>query len=73
MGYALTGILAFMAAFDMGGEKAGKLHVIEILGNQAFGKWLVILLGLGLLCYATCVFYTLLWTLSILELTGKVL
>ena len=50
--YGLTGILAFLAAFNMGGEKAGKLQVIEFLGNQAFGKWLVILLGLGLLCYA---------------------
>ncbi len=50
--YGLTGILAFLAAFNMGGEKAGKLQVIEFLGNQAFGKVLVVLLGLGLFCYA---------------------
>lgn len=50
--YALTGILAFMAAFNMGGQKAGKLKVIEFLGDQVFGQWLVIFLGLGLLCYA---------------------
>lgn len=49
--YALTGILTLLAAFNMGGQKAGKLQVIDYLENQAFGKWLVILLGLGLICY----------------------
>ncbi|WP_419211667.1 DUF1206 domain-containing protein [Maribacter sp. X9] len=49
--YALTGILALLAAFNMGGQKAGKLQVIDYLENQIFGKWLVIVLGLGLICY----------------------
>jgi len=50
--YALTGILALFEAFNMGGEKAGKLAVIDYLENQIFGSVLVILLGIGLLSYA---------------------
>ena len=50
--YAITGILALMTALDMGGEKAGKLKVIEFLENQSFGKIILALLGIGLVCYA---------------------
>ncbi len=50
--YALTGILALLAAFNMGGDKAGKLEIIDFLENQAFGNWLVIILALGLFCYS---------------------
>ncbi len=50
--YALTGILALMAALDLGGQKLGKLQIIEFLENQAFGKIILALLGLGLSCYA---------------------
>lgn len=50
--YAITGILAFLTAFNMGGEKAGKLQVIEFLEKQPFGKVLLAVLGLGLVCYA---------------------
>ncbi len=50
--YALTGILALMAAFNLGGQKAGKLQIIEFLENQAFGKIILGLLGIGLACYA---------------------
>ena len=50
--YAITGILAFMTAFGMGGEKAGKLQVIEFLEKQPFGKIILAILGLGLICYA---------------------
>ncbi|MBQ0736072.1 DUF1206 domain-containing protein [Aquimarina celericrescens] len=50
--YALTGILALMTAFDLGGQKAGKLQIIEFLENQAFGKIILALLGVGLACYA---------------------
>ncbi|MDT0690086.1 DUF1206 domain-containing protein [Salegentibacter sp. F188] len=50
--YAITGVLTFMAAFNMGGQKTGKLQVIEFLEKQPFGNALLILIGLGLLCYA---------------------
>lgn len=50
--YAITGVLAFLAAFNMGGEKAGKLQVIDFLEKQPFGKGLLALIGLGLVCYA---------------------
>lgn len=49
--YALSGILALLAAFNIGGEKAGKLQIIDFLENQIFGNWLVVFLGLGLICY----------------------
>jgi hypothetical protein len=50
--YAITGILTFMAAFNMGGQKAGKLQVLEFLDKQTFGNILLGLMGLGLACYA---------------------
>lgn len=51
--YAITGILTFMAAFNMGGQKTGRLQVLEFLDKQTFGNILLILMGLGLACYAT--------------------
>lgn len=50
--YALTGILALFSAFKMGGQKAGKLEVIDYLENQPFGAVLILILGLGLICFA---------------------
>ncbi|WP_237708820.1 DUF1206 domain-containing protein [Gillisia marina] len=50
--YAIIGILTFLAAFNMGGQKAGKLQVIDFLEKQTFGKILLIIVALGLLCYA---------------------
>lgn len=50
--YLVTGVLAFLAAFNLGGQKAGKLEVIDFLENQPFGKVILIALGLGLCCYA---------------------
>lgn len=52
MVYVLTGVLALLAAFNLGGQKAGKLQVIEFLENQPFGKVIVGALGIGLCCYA---------------------
>ncbi|HSP82353.1 MAG TPA: DUF1206 domain-containing protein [Gillisia sp.] len=43
--YGLTGILTFLAAFDMGGEKTDQLRVLEFLDEQTFGNILLILLG----------------------------
>lgn len=37
----------------MGGQKTGKLQVLQFLDKQTFGNVLLILMGLGLACYAT--------------------
>tara|TARA_R100000935_G_scaffold43442_1_gene65881 strand:+ start:422 stop:1204 length:783 start_codon:yes stop_codon:yes gene_type:complete len=50
--YAIIGILTFLAAFNMGGQKTGKLQVIDFLEKQTFGKILLIVIALGLICYA---------------------
>lgn len=50
--YSITGILTFLTTINMGGQKAGKLSTIDYLEEQNFGAAIVILLGLGLLCYA---------------------
>ncbi len=50
--YAITGILTFMAAFNMGGQKTGRLQVLEFLDKQTFGNVLLILMGIGLASYA---------------------
>lgn len=51
--YAITGVLTFMAAFNMGGQKTGKVQVLDFLDKQTFGNILLILLGIGLAAYAT--------------------
>ena len=50
--YGITGILTFLAAFNMGGQKSSKLQIIDFLEKQPFGNALLILIGLGLLCYS---------------------
>ena len=50
--YGIIGILTFKAAFDMGGQKAGQIQVLEWLEKQTFGNILLVLMALGLLCYA---------------------
>lgn len=50
--YFITGILTFLAAFDLGGERAGKMALLNYLEKQPFGKILLAVLGLGLFCYA---------------------
>lgn len=50
--YGIMGILTFLAAFNMGGQKSSNLQVIKFLENQAFGNALLVLIGLGLLCYS---------------------
>lgn len=50
--YALTGFLAFGAASGLGGSSEGKLGVLEFLQNQPFGNILLVIMGLGLLCYS---------------------
>jgi len=50
--YGIIGILTFLAAFNMGGQKAGKLQVIDFLEKQIFGQILLIIIAMGLVCYA---------------------
>ncbi len=50
--YSVTGILTFMAAINLGGEKAGKEEVLGFIEKQHLGSTLLILLAIGLLCYA---------------------
>lgn len=50
--YGITGVLTFLAAFNLGGQKAGQLQVLQFLDKQPFGNALLVILGLGLLCYA---------------------
>lgn len=50
--YGIIGVLTFKAAFDMGGQKAGQMQVLEWLEKQTFGNILLVLMALGLLCYA---------------------
>ena len=50
--YGVAGVLTLLAAFNMGGQKAGKIQVIEFLQKQPFGNVLLILMAIGLACYA---------------------
>jgi len=53
--YVLIGTLAFMAAFGLNGKttaNAGKQSIFTFLLDQPFGKILVGLVVLGLICYA---------------------
>jgi hypothetical protein len=50
--YALTGILTFLAAFNIGGKKAGKEEVLMYLDQQPFGNALLLVIGLGMVCYS---------------------
>lgn len=50
--YGITGVLTFLAAFNLGGQKTSNLQVLQYLDQQPFGNVLLGILGLGLLCYA---------------------
>lgn len=55
--YALTGALAFGAAFSLGSTAKGKLGILEFLQDQVLGNILLVLLGIGLLSYSFWRFY----------------
>lgn len=50
--YGITGILTFLAALDLGGQKTDQLQLLEFLDKQTFGNVLLIILGIGLFCYS---------------------
>lgn len=52
--YCLVGIIAFMAAFELGGQStksADRSSVFQFILDQPFGKILLGIVALGLLCY----------------------
>lgn len=50
--YVVIGILTLLAALDMGGKSSGTNQAIEFLEKQVFGKIVLVVLALGLFCYA---------------------
>lgn len=50
--YGLTGLLTFLAAFNLGAEKTDQLRVLNFLEEQTFGNILLGILGAGLFCYS---------------------
>ena len=53
--YCLVGILAFMAAFEIGGRSERTLNkqgVFQFILDQPFGQLLLALVAAGLVCYA---------------------
>ncbi len=54
--YLVIGILSLLAALRMGGESSGTNQAFIFLEKQPFGQALLILLGLGLLCYSFWMF-----------------
>ncbi len=50
--YVLLGGLTFMAALNLGGQKAGQMQVLEFLDKKPFGNILLLLVALGIACYS---------------------
>jgi len=55
--YLLIGVLTALAAFGQGGSKTGGKDALQFLSEQAYGKILLIAVGLGLLGYLFYRFY----------------
>ncbi|MDN3725495.1 DUF1206 domain-containing protein [Aequorivita sp. SDUM287046] len=54
--YLVMGTLSLLAALKMGGESSGTNQVLKFLKEQPFGQILLMLLGVGLLCYSYWMF-----------------
>tara|TARA_R110000823_G_scaffold185666_1_gene318060 strand:- start:15219 stop:16040 length:822 start_codon:yes stop_codon:yes gene_type:complete len=54
--YLVIGVLSLMAALNMGGESSGTNQALLFLKKQPFGQVLLLLLGVGLLCYSFWMF-----------------
>ncbi len=50
--YLVVGILAGFAALGQGGRTTGSKGAIHEIGQQSFGQGLLLILGIGLACYA---------------------
>ncbi len=49
--YCILGVLTTLAAFNIGGQNANKSDTLKFLHEQPFGKILLGILAIGLLCY----------------------
>lgn len=54
--YLVIGVLSLLAALNMGGESSGTNQALVFLKKQPFGQILLLLLGVGLLCYSFWMF-----------------
>jgi len=54
--YLVIGILSLLAALNMGGESSGTNQALLFLKKQPFGQVMLLLLGVGLLCYSFWMF-----------------
>ena len=54
--YLVIGILSLLAALNMGGQSSGTSQALTFLKRQAFGRGMLLILGLGLLCYSYWMF-----------------
>lgn len=52
----MIGVLSLLAALNMGGESSGTSQALAFLKRQPFGQTMLLLLGLGLLCYSFWMF-----------------
>lgn len=55
--YLVIGFLTLLAALSMGGESSGTNQALSFLKKQPFGRLMVLLLGVGLLCYSFWMFF----------------
>ena len=54
--YVVIGVLSLLAALNMGGQSSGATQALTFLKRQPFGRGLLLILGLGLLCYSYWMF-----------------
>ncbi|MGO3181604.1 MAG: DUF1206 domain-containing protein [Aequorivita sp.] len=54
--YLVIGVLSLLAALSMGGKSSGTTQALTFLKKQTFGRGMLLLLGLGLLCYSYWMF-----------------
>ncbi|SDM21664.1 DUF1206 domain-containing protein [Kriegella aquimaris] len=54
--YLVIGLLTLLAALNMGGESSGTNQALKFLKRQPFGQVLLMVLGIGLLCYSFWMF-----------------
>jgi high-affinity Fe2+/Pb2+ permease len=55
--YCIIGVLATMAAFNVGGQTGGSKNAIQFIAQQPFGKILLGIVALGLIGYVVWRFY----------------
>lgn len=54
--YVVVGVLSLLAALNMGGESSGTNQALLFFKKQPFGQFLLIALGIGLMCYSYWMF-----------------